>query len=106
MSNIIGTNSDDDKIIAKPDNGSLTGGTGNDDIYGNVEFDPVTYSGSVADYHITLSASNSDTTIMDPNVGDGDEGTDTLSRAKAPRFSKYVQFVHGWKNEPFFFDDT
>ena len=60
MSTNIGTNSDDDKIIAKAGDNSLAGGAENDDIDGNTGFDPVTYSGAVVDHQITASASNSE----------------------------------------------
>ena len=65
---------------------TITGGEGNDVIDGGAGNDVALYAGNMADFKLDIGAIGVDK-VSDLNVGDGDEGVDTLTRVKTVRFA-------------------
>jgi Ca2+-binding RTX toxin-like protein len=74
---------------------TLNGGLGNDTLNGGTGFDTATYAGNAADYTVVYEYDSGGNiigflSVTDNNVGDGDEGADTLTSVEAVNFNGVV----------------
>ena len=69
-------------------NDTLTGAGGNDRLFGGGGNDMAVFAGKQADYTITTVGSI--TTVVDKNLADGNDGTDTLSGVERLKFADGV----------------
>jgi VCBS repeat-containing protein len=72
-----------DKILGGASNDVFTGKGGNDAIDGNGGTDTAVYAGSWTGFSVT----NAGATVTDLNIGNGDEGADTLAHVETLRFA-------------------
>ncbi|MFC3615389.1 beta strand repeat-containing protein [Lutimaribacter marinistellae] len=85
----------DDTFSTDAGNDTVFGSAGNDAIDGGADTDTAVYAGSVGDYAVTATTdadgrATGFTAITDTNVGDGDEGTDTLTDVELLQFADGV----------------
>ncbi|MFB2896256.1 beta strand repeat-containing protein [Aerosakkonemataceae cyanobacterium BLCC-F50] len=69
---------DNDTLNGAGNNDSIQGGAGNDLIQGGADFDTAAYLGAFTEYGVSF-LNNGDVQIVDQNLSNGNEGTDTLS---------------------------
>jgi Ca2+-binding RTX toxin-like protein len=74
-----------DSLIGDSGDDTLDGGAGNDVLDGGLGQDVAVFSGQKAGYTVTRAGSGY--TVTDTNVGDGDEGLDTLSGIEKLQFA-------------------
>ncbi|MBD2571306.1 beta strand repeat-containing protein [Anabaena lutea] len=79
---------DNDILNGGAGNDQISGGAGNDILNGGDGTDTVFYAGYYADYGISF-LNNGDLQIIDQNIADGNEGTDTVSNAE------FISFAQG-----------
>ena len=75
-----------DTITGNTANNALKGGLGNDTIDGAAGTDTAVFSGAKAGYTIT-GLGTASITVVDNNIADGNDGTDTLSNIEFLEFS-------------------
>ncbi len=82
----------DDIIDGGAGDDILDGGSGNDTIEGGSGNDTIVFSGNKGDY--TIVDDGTTITVTDNNLGDGDDGTDTLTGVE------FLQFADGKVSRP------
>jgi Ca2+-binding RTX toxin-like protein len=77
--------SNDNVLIGADGSDILTGGLGNDDLQGGDGLDKALYVGNSSEYNITLD--NGQIEVIDNELSNGDEGTDTLTEIEQLEFA-------------------
>ncbi|MBT6293000.1 MAG: tandem-95 repeat protein, partial [Rhodospirillaceae bacterium] len=76
----------DDIINGRDGDDFITGGAGDDSVDGAFGSDTALFSGAIGDYTITNDGAGI-ITVTDNNIGDGDDGTDTLVNVETLEFA-------------------
>jgi Ca2+-binding RTX toxin-like protein len=90
IENVVG-GSNNDNLTGSALGNVFTGGAGNDTISGLAGVDIAVFSGNIADY--TISVVNGAGTVVDNNLLDGNDGTDTLTSIENLQFANGTVFV-------------
>ncbi|MCV6592972.1 MAG: hypothetical protein OIF48_08485, partial [Silicimonas sp.] len=77
----------DDTLDGGAGNDTLTGGTGSDHLSGGAGHDTAIYDGDLADFAISYDSGSQTFTITDQNLGDGNEGTDSVTGVETFTFN-------------------
>lgn len=95
----------DDIVVAGSGSDQIFGGSGNDDLKGDGGNDLLdggdgvsdtsVYAGASASYDISYDTVLQSYTIIDTNLADGNEGTDTLTGVEKVKFSDGLYFLNG-----------
>ena len=76
---------EDNRIFGSDGANTFTGGAGDDDLDGGASTDAAIFAGKSFDYTVT-NTGGANYTVVDNNLADGDDGTDTLANIETLKF--------------------